>query len=86
MVDLDTTDRVFLRVDEVQALFGVSRRTVYNWAAQRKIAFVHIEHTLRFPVAELRRLIVHPRRIRAQKSRQGVHPVPYSLRVVGGLR
>jgi predicted DNA-binding transcriptional regulator AlpA len=83
MVDLLTTDRVFLRVHEVQALFGVSRRTVYNWAARRKIAYVHIAHTLRFPVAELRHLIVHPRGHRTHKTRQGVHPVPHLLRRSG---
>jgi predicted DNA-binding transcriptional regulator AlpA len=62
MIDLTTTDRQFLRVDEVMGLFGVSRRTVYYWAHHRKLACIHIDRTLRFPIADLRRLIVRAAR------------------------
>lgn len=31
MIDLATTTRRSLRVDECQELFGVSRRTIYHW-------------------------------------------------------
>lgn len=55
MVDLNHTDRVFLRVDEVARYYEVSRRTVYNWVTSNKIPYVHVGGSLRFPVAALRR-------------------------------
>lgn len=58
MVDIDATDRTFLRVDEVMTILGVSRRTVYYWVQQGRIPHVHIGRTLRFPIHDLRRLIV----------------------------
>lgn len=60
MIDLATTDRCYLRVDEVQQLYGVSRRTIYYWVEAGKIPYVRLNHTLRFPVNALRQLVVHP--------------------------
>jgi excisionase family DNA binding protein len=64
MIDLLTTDRNYLRLDEIMALFEVSRRTVYYWVSRRRIPYVHVGRTLRFPVADLRRLTVRQQRLR----------------------
>lgn len=64
MINLRTTERNFLRIDEIMTLFEVSRRTVFYWVSRRRIPYVRVGRTLRFPVADLRRLTVrrdHPR-------------------------
>jgi len=56
MVDLATTNRQYLRVDEVVEIFGVCRRTVYNWIEQKRIPAVAIGGgPWVIPVADLRK-------------------------------
>jgi excisionase family DNA binding protein len=56
MVDIYTTQRKNLRVDEVMEIFNVSRRTVYYWIEKRRIAAVNIGGgRFAIPVADLRR-------------------------------
>lgn len=58
MIDLDTTTKKFLRVDEMMELFGVSRRTVYYWATAGKIPHVNIGGGgIRFSVTIVRALV-----------------------------
>lgn len=57
MIDLATTDRASLRVDEVMELFDVSRRTVYNWISDKKIPTIIKNGTTQIDVEGLRRLI-----------------------------
>ena len=57
MIDLDTTTKKFLRVDEVCALLEVSRRTCYYWIESGKIPSVHIGGSYRIPVAAFRKMI-----------------------------
>lgn len=56
MVDLATTVRQNLRIDEFTEIFDVSRRTVYNWRVSGKIQAIQVGGTLRIPVSEARRL------------------------------
>ena len=57
MVDLATTTKNFLRIDEVCELFDVSRRCVYYWIENGKLPSVHIGGSQRIPVEALRKLI-----------------------------
>lgn len=70
MIDLDTTTRRYLRVDEVQVLFDVSRRTVYNWISTGKLRATKIDQTTRVEVEDLRR------RMQAVQAR--IHGPSYS--------
>ena len=57
MIDLETTTKKYLRVDEVTALLDVSRRCVYYWIESGKMPSVHIAGSYRIPVSALRRLM-----------------------------
>jgi excisionase family DNA binding protein len=59
MIDLFTTDRQFLRVDEVADLLSVSRRTVCYWVTKGQIASVCIGGSYRVSVADLRAKFKH---------------------------
>lgn len=50
MIDLATTQRLHLRIDEFAELFGVSRRTVYNWRKGGGLPFVYIGQECRISV------------------------------------
>lgn len=65
MVDLFTTRRQFLRIDEVTEILEVSRRSVYLWIATGKIEYIRIGNGYRISVAGLRRRIVEPRNDRS---------------------
>jgi excisionase family DNA binding protein len=54
MIDLDTTDRCYLRVDEVAQQFDVTIRVVYYWVKRGKIPFTRIGGSIRIPVRALR--------------------------------
>lgn len=54
MIDLKTTTRVNLRLDEFCQLFGVSKRTLYNWRSAGKLTFLYIGHECRIPIDEAR--------------------------------
>lgn len=58
MIDLSTTDRQYLRIDEFVRLSGSSRRTVYYWIATKKLrAEKPLHRGLVIPVTEARRVI-----------------------------
>ncbi len=57
MIDLATTTKQYLRIDEFVQLFGVSRRTVYNWRRAGRLAFIYVGQGCRIPVEEARRLM-----------------------------
>ncbi len=63
MIDLETTERRYLRIDEVMELFGVSRRTIYNWVRRDEIKYKVIDKSTRIEVEDLRR------RLHAVRSR-----------------
>jgi excisionase family DNA binding protein len=44
VIDLATTTRLTLRVDECQELLGVSRRTIYHWLDNGKLQGVQSKH------------------------------------------
>ncbi len=69
MIDLATTERLFLLPEELAEIFLVSKRTVYVWMAERRIATVKVAHTVRIPVEEARRLF----KVRPPKP---AYPVP----------
>ncbi len=54
MIDLFTTEKQFLNTDEVSAIFGVTKRTVYNWILERRVESVTIAGTIRISVRSLR--------------------------------
>ncbi len=37
MIDLSTTQRTSLTIDECQEIFGVGRKTIYNWLTSGKL-------------------------------------------------
>lgn len=58
MIDLDTTTKKYLRVDEMMELFDVSRRTVYYWATAGKIPHINLGGGgIRFSVTIVRALV-----------------------------
>jgi excisionase family DNA binding protein len=61
VIDLATTTRQYLRVEEVCELFDVSRRTVYYWIQNNKIPSTHVAGSQRIPVPELRQLLASKR-------------------------
>lgn len=75
MINLATTERQFLRTDEVCALFHVARRTVYYWRVHGKIPYVRVGGTIVFPVAGVRQLVAMVEE-RAQISAKPNHPLP----------
>jgi excisionase family DNA binding protein len=82
MIDLQTTHLQFLLPIELAEILRVSRRTVYVWIAERRIATVKVANSVRIPIAEARRLTrisppkpaypVPSKRFSVQPS----HPVP----------
>lgn len=61
MVDLATTQKQYLNVDEVMEIFGVCRRTVYYWFEKGRVIGVSIGGGgIRISVADLRRLVQAP--------------------------
>lgn len=56
MIDLDTTTRKHLRIDELVEILRVSRRTIYYWIEGGKIPSVRIGGTIFVPVSDLRKL------------------------------
>lgn len=56
MIDLATTSLQFLLPTELAEILRVSRRTVYVWIAERRIATLKVAHSVRIPIAEARRL------------------------------
>ncbi len=54
MIDLETTTKQFLNVQEVMALLDVSRRTVYYWVSSGQVESITINSTVRISVAYLR--------------------------------
>lgn len=57
MVDLFTTDKQFLNVDEVMELFPVSRNTVYDWVSRRRVESLKIGGTIRISTRCLRQQV-----------------------------
>ena len=58
MIDLSTTDRQYLRIDEFVALSGRSRRTVYYWIATKRLrAERSPARGLVIPITEARRVM-----------------------------
>ncbi len=57
MVDLATTTKRHLRVEEVCELFDVSRRTVYYWIENGKLPSIKIGGSQRIPVDVLTKLL-----------------------------
>lgn len=56
MINLTTTTRVNIRIDEFIAIFHVSRKTVYNWRRLGKLSFIYVGHECRIPIEEARAL------------------------------
>jgi excisionase family DNA binding protein len=56
MVNLTTTTRTHLTVEETADLLTRSRRTVYYWIQSGKIDSLHTPYGQRIPIAEVRRL------------------------------
>lgn len=74
MIDLATTTRINIRIDEFAALFGVSRRTVYNWRKAGHLDFVYIGGACRIPIQEVRALAAGTKTI-PTLHRKLCHPV-----------
>lgn len=77
MIDLATTTRTSLRVDEVMELFDVSRRTVYNWISDKKIPTIIMDGTTRIDVQGLRKLENPPNSPRRSTQLHNISPTPY---------
>ncbi len=75
MIDLETTSRQFLRVEEVMELLTVSKRTVYYWVEHHAIEHMKIRGTVRISVKDLRRRL-------HQITRHDIGPVYDHLRSV----
>ena len=60
MIDLATTQRKSLRVDEVVELLGRPRRTIYNWVNSGRLQIVDDnEHDyIRIDIASVRALLI----------------------------
>jgi excisionase family DNA binding protein len=58
VINLATTPRQTLRIQEVMELFEVSRRTIYYWIEHQKIPTVIVEGKIRIEVDELRRRLL----------------------------
>ena len=56
MIDLTTTTRQSLRVEEFAEIVGRSRRAVYYWIKTGKLHVVHMPIGQRIPLAECRRV------------------------------
>ena len=54
MIDLVHTDRLFLRADEVAAIFCVTKRAVYQWIALGQLPAVYAGRSVRIPIAAVR--------------------------------
>lgn len=54
MIDLATTTRRTLRVDECQELFGVSRRTIYHWISNGHLDGAHLNGWMQISVVSVR--------------------------------
>lgn len=55
-IDLLTTTKQFLRLQEFAETINMSRRTMYNWIREGKLTTVKIGGSRRVPIAEARRL------------------------------
>lgn len=66
MIDLMTTEKQFLRPDEVMEIVGISRRTLYYWIEHRRLSAVKIGGTIRIPVEDLRK------RLRIRRSKPAI--------------
>lgn len=56
MLDLATTTKAFVTVDEVAEYLHRSKRTIYYWIHHGKIDSTHTPLGQRIPIAELQRL------------------------------
>lgn len=76
MIDLASTPRVNLRIDEFCEIMGVSRRTVYNWCKWGWIGFVYIGSERRIPIQETRDLAAGRKQLptKTRKMSQPVQP------------
>ena len=70
MIDLDTTTKKYLRVDEMMEIFDVSRRTIYYWATTKKVPYINLGGGgIRFSVTIVRALV---------KIRDEYHNLPHT--------
>lgn len=58
MVDLATTQKAYLRIDEIQEIFGRSRRTIYYWIERGKLPVETCPVGVRVPTRAVKRLAV----------------------------
>jgi hypothetical protein len=56
MIDLATTSRQFIHVDEFATAVQRTRRTIYYWIQLHKISLVETPLGKRIPIAEARRI------------------------------
>lgn len=56
MINLVTTQKTHLTVEETAELLARSRRTIYYWITAGKIDAVHTPYGQRIPVTEIRRI------------------------------
>lgn len=61
MIDLHTTTRTFLTVEEAAAILNKSRRAIYYWIESGKIDTVYAPMGQRIPIAEVRRIFAYLR-------------------------
>jgi hypothetical protein len=66
MIDLATTARRYLHVDEFVLICHVPRRTVYRWIKRTQLPAVRVHGSLHIPIDAARRFVQQPR----------VHSVP----------
>jgi hypothetical protein len=64
MINLDTTIRRHLRIDEVAKACNVSRRLVYYWIKHEIVSSVVLCGTRQIPIDDVRRQIQNPDRRR----------------------
>lgn len=71
MIDIHTTTRLNIRIDEFTELFNVSRRTVYNWRRAGKLSFIYVGQECRIPIAEVRALADGTKSIQTKHHKLG---------------
>lgn len=56
MIKSETSMKAYYRPDEVAAIFGVNRRTIYRLIEQRKLSAIKVGASLRIPQADVEKL------------------------------
>lgn len=79
MIDLATTSKTHVTIEECAEILRKSRRTIYYWIANGKIDASHTPLGQRIPVAELRRLANY---LKDHTFLQVAHPAVESVRAL----